>query len=331
MNLNTRYLGLELPHPFMPGASPMSLDIDTVRRLEDAGAAAIVMNSLFEEQIAGEEMASLRDVEGHQHSSAEASSYIPSADLFRVGTEEYLEQIRKVREAVDVPVIGSLNGTSTGGWLDYAQHIAEAGANALELNIYELVTDLEESGGSVETRTLEVVKALKAKVDIPVTVKLSPFYTSLPHFARALEQAGADGMLLFNRFYQPDIDVEELEVERKLELSDSRELLLRLRWLAILSGQVNGSLGCSGGVHTPLDALKAVMAGAHAVQMVSALYEQGPDYIGTMRDGVAQWLEEHEYESLEQARGSMNLQRSPDPHAYERANYVQILQTWERS
>jgi dihydroorotate dehydrogenase (fumarate) len=329
MDLKTRYLGLELPHPLMPGASPLSTDLDAVRRLEDAGAAAIVMNSLFEEQVAEEELGALHHAESHEDSFAEAGSYLPPADLYRLGPEEYLEQIRRVKQAVSIPVIGSLNGTTPGGWLDYAQLIESAGADALELNVYELVTDPEQGASAVEMRTLDMIQALKQSVSLPVAVKLSPFYTSLPYFARRLEQAGADGLVLFNRFYQADINVEELEVERTLQLSDSSELLLRLRWLAVLSARMNGYLACSGGVHHAQDAIKAVMAGAHAVQIVSALLRKGPEFLRVAREEMSSWLEEHEYDSLEQMRGSMNLERSPDAHAYERANYIQILQTWE--
>jgi len=329
MDLSTTYLGLDLPHPLMPGASPMVDDLDKVRRLEDAGAAAIVMRSLFEEQLALEQMATVGHVDAHEGAHAEAASYFPSLDTFRLGPEDYLEQIRKIKQAVNLPLIGSLNGATAGGWLDFAQQIAEAGADALELNVYFLAADPDETGEQVETRILEMVGAVKEKVHIPVAVKLSAHYTALANFARRLVSAGADGLVLFNRFYQPDIDVDELEVSRRLRLSDSKELPLRLRWLAILSGRLDTSLAASGGVHTPVDAIKAVMTGAHAVQMVSALLERGPEYLGQVKKGVEEWLEEHEYESLGQMLGSMNLERSPDPSGYERANYMEILQMWE--
>jgi dihydroorotate dehydrogenase (fumarate) len=329
MDLSTTYLGLDLPHPLMPGASPLVDDLDKVRRLEDAGAAAIVMRSLFEEQLAMEQIATVAHVDAHEDADAEAASYFPSLDKFRLGPEDYLEQIRRIKQAVDLPLIGSLNGVTPGGWLDFAVQIAEAGADALELNVYFLAADPDESGEQVEARILEMVGAVKKKVRIPVAVKLSAHYTALANFARRLVSAGADGLVLFNRFYQPDIDVDELEVSRRLRLSDSRELPLRLRWLAILSGRVETSLAVSGGVHTPIDAIKSIMTGAHAVQMVSALLERGPEYLGQVRQGVSEWLEEHEYESLRQMLGSMNLERSPDPSAYERANYMEILQSWE--
>jgi dihydroorotate dehydrogenase (fumarate) len=229
---------------------------------------------------------------------------------------------------VKVPVIASLNGTSPAGWLDYAKLIEQAGADALELNVYYLATQAWETSESVERRTLEAVRVVKGAVKIPVAVKLSPFYSALANLAKQLDEAGADALVLFNRFYQPDIDVEELEVVPSLQLSDSSELLLRLRWLAILSGHVKGSLACSGGVHSPLDAIKAVMAGAHAVQLVSALLKREPAYLQTVRTGMERWMEEHEYSSLSQMHASMSHQKSPNPQALERANYMRILQGW---
>lgn len=328
MDLTTRYLGLDLPHPLMPGASPMALDFDRVRRLEDAGAAAIVMHSLFEEQIVGEEVATYRSTEMHEGSSGEASSYLPEPPDFSLGPDEYLEHLRKVKAAVKCPVIGSLNGTTRGGWLDYAKLIQSAGADALELNVYEMPTDFNESGERVEDRAIDLARSIKASVTIPVAVKLSPFYSSLAHFARQLDHTGVDGLVLFNRFYQPDIDIEELEVERTLHLSNSSELPLRLRWLAILSGRIRPSLAVSGGIHTPADVVKAIMAGAHAVQVVSALLQRGPEYLRVLRGELARFLEEHEYESLKQMRGNMDLMACPDPKAYERANYMHLLQSW---
>jgi dihydroorotate dehydrogenase (fumarate) len=328
MNLSTEYLGFKLPHPLMPGASPLVEDLDNVRRLEDAGAAAIVMESLFEEQIEAEQMAVHHFVEAHAESSAEAISYMPTPDEFHLGPEEYLRHIRRIKEAVRIPVIASLNGSTPGGWLDYARQMEQAGADALELNVYALATDPETSGEDVERETTEIVTAVRAAVKMPLAVKLSPFYSSLPHFAQKVDRAGANGLVIFNRFYQPDINVEALEVERSLHLSDSHELLLRLRWLAVLSGRIGASLAVTGGVHSALDAIKAVMAGAHAVQMVSALLRNGPEHLSTVREGIADWLEEHEYESLQQMQGSMSLERCPDPRSYERANYMHILQSW---
>lgn len=328
MNLATTYLGLRLPHPFMPGASPMVDDLDTVRRLEDAGAAAIVMHSLFEEQITGEQLLAVHQLESHAESFAEALSFLPDPRMFRLGSDEYLEQLRRIKAAVRVPVIASLNGVTEGGWLEYARLMEEAGADALELNVYLLATDPGESGEAIERRTIAMLRAVKQGVRIPVAVKLSPFFSSLAHFARELASAGAAALVLFNRFYQPDIDVEELEVTRSLALSNSSELLLRLRWLAILYGRIGADLAVTGGVHVALDAVKAIMAGASAVQMVSVLLERGPEHLRVVRERTIEWMEKHEYESLEQMRGSMSLLRCPDPKAYERTNYVRILQAW---
>jgi dihydroorotate dehydrogenase (fumarate) len=331
MDLSTTYLGLRLPHPFMPGASPLVDDLDAVRRLEDAGAAAIVMHSLFEEQITGERQATLDTLEAGAESFGEALTYFPAPPVFPLGPDEYLEHLRRVKEAVRIPVIGSLNGHTPGGWIEFASRMEQAGADALELNIYLLATDPSESSSALEARTLDLLRAVKRAVRIPVAAKLSPYYSTLAHFAGQLDALGVDGLVLFNRFYQPDLDVEELEVVRALRLSDSSELPLRLRWLAVLSGRVKGSLAVTGGVHTALDAIKAVMVGAHAVQMVSALLKLGPGHLTRVRREAERWLEEHEYRSLAQAQGSMNLVRCPDPQAYERANYLQVLQSWRRT
>ncbi|MFQ5527023.1 MAG: dihydroorotate dehydrogenase-like protein [Thermoanaerobaculia bacterium] len=328
MDLKTTYLGLELKHPFMPGASPLADDLDSVRRLEDAGAAAITMRSLFEEQIEHEQMATAAFLDEPANSFAEAASYLPAPTEFALGPEEYLNQVRQIHEAVDVPVIASLNGTRSGRWLRYARLIEEAGASALEINLYELVTDPGLSAGDVEATSVEMIDTLDGPIDIPFTVKLSPFYTALPSFAGRLVAAGASGLVLFNRFYQADIDIEELEAVRSLHLSDSSALLLRLRWLAILSSQLECSLAVSGGIHSGEDAVKAVMCGASGIQIVSALLMHGPDRLTEIRDSFRNWLVDNEYDSLEQMRGSMNLSHSPDPAAFERANYMQVLQSW---
>ena len=328
MDLSTTYLGFDLPHPLIPGAGPLADDLDTVRRLEDAGAAAIVMRSVFEEQILLEETTTFAVTEAYGNSHGEAGSYFPPADAFALGPDEYLEHLQSIKRAVRVPVIASLNGLTPGGWLRYARLLEEAGADALELNVYALATDAAEDARIVEDRTIEMVRAVRGSIRIPLAVKLSPFYTSFANFARRLDEAGPGGMVLFNRFWQPGIDVEELEVRRELLLSDSSELPLRLRWLAILSGNVRASLAVTGGVHTALDVIQAVMAGAHAVQMVSALLHHGPEHLAVLRRELAEWLEEHAYGSLREMRGSMNLRSCPDPQAYERANYMLMLQSW---
>jgi dihydroorotate dehydrogenase (fumarate) len=328
MDLTTEYLGLKLESPLMPGASPLADNLDLVRQLEDAGASAIVMHSLFEEQITREMTGNIYGVEAQAESSAEALSYFPKASEFSLGPDEYLDQLRGIVEAVDVPVIGSLNGITVAGWLDYAKQIEGAGASALELNVYYLATDSAEDGVAVERRTLEIVRAVRAAIEIPIAVKLSPFFSALPHFVGELKRAGADGVVLFNRFYQPDIDAANLEASPTLRLSDPAELLLRLRWLAIVSASVEIPLAVSGGVHSGLDAVKSVMAGASAVQVVSALLKKGPGFLKTIRIEMERWLAEHEYESLRQMRGNMSLARCPDPSAFSRANYMRILQGW---
>jgi dihydroorotate dehydrogenase (fumarate) len=328
MDLSTTYLGLALPHPLMPGSSPLSDDLDMVRRLEDAGAAAIVMRSLFEEQIVGEELATYLAHEATSESHAEALSYLPEPAILSLGTSEYLEHIQRIKAAVGIPVIASLNGTTPEHWLEYARLIAEAGADALELNIYDLPTDPRETGEDVERRVLDVVTTLREAISLPLAVKLSPFYSSLSNLARQLELARADGLVIFNRFYQPDLDVETLEIVPKARLSSPTELLLRLRWLSILSGQCGLSLAVTGGVHNAVDAVKAVMAGAHAVQIVSLLLRRGPAALARMRSEMARWLEEHEYGSLRQLQGSMSAGRGADLPALERVHYMRVLRSW---
>lgn len=329
MDLSINYLGLELAHPLMAGSSPLVNDLGFVRRLEDAGTSAIVMHSLFEEQIAREQFGTVRDLELHSNSNPEARSYLPEPKDFALGPDAYVEQIRRIKAAVAVPVIASLNGTSPGGWTSYAERMEAAGADALELNVYEVATDLLQTAEDVEQRVADTVRAVKSHVTIPVAVKLSPFFSSLPNLAHQLRVAGTDGLVLFNRFLQPDFDLETLELVPHLLLSKPSELLLRLHGLAILFGSFKGSLACSGGVHSAPDALKAVFAGASAVQVVSALLAQGPAHLGQMRQGMSEWLERHEYESLRQGLGSMSLSRVPNPSSYERASYMRVLQGWK--
>ena len=329
MDLSTTYLGMTLGHPLITGASPLVDHLDLVRRLEDAGAAAITMHSLFEEQLTMEAAATWQAVDVAADVHAEAASYFPLADDYALGPDEYLEQIGRIKAAVAIPVIASLNGVTGDGWTHYARLIAQAGADALELNVYLVAVGLE-SGGLIERRLLDIVSDVRASISLPIAVKLSPFWSSLSHVAVALEGAGADGLVLFNRFYQPDIDIETQDVVPRLHLSDSSELLLRVRWLAALSGRVRASLAASGGVHTVEDAVKAIMAGADAVQIVSALLQHGSEHLRVLIAGLQRWMEEREYASLAQMRGSMSLERCPDPRAFERGNYMRVLQTWRR-
>ena len=327
MNLKTTYLGLDLDSPLIPGASPLADTLDGARLLEDAGAPAIVLRSLFEEQITRDE-SNLYSLLEHEDAYAEANSYFPQAGEFVFGPDQYLEHVRRLKQALRIPVIASLNGISIAGWLHYAQLLEEAGADALELNVYYLASDPDESGFMVEKRTVELTRLVKKAVSIPVAVKLSPFFSALPNFARQLEEAGADALVLFNRFYQPDIDPERLEATPTLRLSDPSALLLRLRWLAVLFGNAHVPLAASGGVHTGLHAIKAVMAGASAVQLVSVLLQRGPGHLKSVREEMSRWMTEHEYESVAQMRGSMSLARCPDPTAFSRANYMRMLQAW---
>jgi len=331
MDLTTSYLGLALPHPFITGASPMVDDLDLVRRLEDAGAAAITMHSLFEEQLSVEQLATWQHLEAHDEAHAEATSYFPRREEFALGPDQYLEQIRRIKAAVGVPVIASLNGTTGRGWTEYARGMEQAGADAIEVNVYHVATDPAVPGRDVEALVVEAARLVRDAVRIPVAVKLSPYFSSVAHLAAELDTGYVNGLVLFNRFYQPDIDIEMLDVNPRLRLSDSSELLLRVRWLAILSGRVRASLAVSGGVHTAEDAIKAIMAGADAVQLVSVLLRHGPDRLASLRRELVHWLEEREYESVAQMRGSMNLLRCPDPSAFERGNYIKLLQTWRPS
>jgi dihydroorotate dehydrogenase (fumarate) len=326
MDLSTRYLGLELENPFVVGASPLADDIDQARRLEDAGASAIVMRSLFEEQIVREQVAAFLHTETHGESFAEAMTYFPSPSRFIFGPEEYLDHLRRLKESLGIPVIASLNGTSPGGWLDYPPLMEAIGAAAVEVNLYSLALDPRISGAAMEEASLEAVRQVRRAVRIPVAVKLSPFYSSLAHFARCLDVEGVDGLVLFNRFYQPDIDVENLQVKESLQLSTSAELPLRLRWVAALRGKLKASLAVTGGIHDALDVVKSTMAGADVVQLVSALLRHGPARLKGLRAELEQWMAEHEWNSLKEMRGNMSLERCPDPAVYERANYMLILQ-----
>jgi dihydroorotate dehydrogenase (fumarate) len=327
MNLSTSYLGFTLAHPFVPGASPLCDDLDIVRRLEDAGAPALVLRSLFEEQIVGEQLQAFAHIEQHGESTAEAMSFFPQPKSFVFGPEEYLNHLRRVKEAVDVPVIASLNGVSAHGWSDYPRLIQEVGADALELNIYVLALDPDVSGATVEAECLDAIRSVRRQVRIPLAVKLSPFFSSPAAFARAAAAAGADALVLFNRFYQPDIDAANLQAESTLHLSSPAELPLRLRWVAALSGRLKCGLAVTGGVHSALDAVKAIMAGADVVQVVSVLLRRGPEHLTRLRADLASWLDEHHWPSLGHVKGLMDLDRCPDPEVYERANYMLMLQS----
>jgi dihydroorotate dehydrogenase (fumarate) len=329
MDLKTTYLGLELKNPIVSGSCPLGANLDTVRHLEDAGAGAVVLPSLFEEEIMGAVQAQM-EMESAGAGFAEASSYIPNPDGYHVGPNEYLDHLRAAKEAVSIPVIASLNGASPGGWTRYAEKMAAAGADAIELNTYYLATDAAEAGSDVEKRTIDIVASVKEAVSVPVAVKLSPFFSSLANLAKQLEDKGADGLVLFNRFYQPDLDIEELDVVPNLRLSTADELRMRLRWLAILSSQVGMSLSATGGAHNAVDVIKAVMTGAHTVQMVSALLIHGPEHITRTLEAIEFWLGEHDYESLEQMQGSMNMAKVPDAGKLTRANYMKMLDSWQQ-
>jgi dihydroorotate dehydrogenase (fumarate) len=328
MDLKTHYLGLELSNPLIAGASPFPDDLDKVRALEDAGISAITMYSLFEEQITQNIVGAEAHIGSYENSFSEAVSYFPDVDILARDVDVYLDQIQRVKAAVGIPVIASLNGTREGAWVDYATLMEEAGADALELNLYFLPTDIEESASQLEDRCIRIVQAIETRTELPLAVKLSPFFTALPHFAKRLAEAGADSLVCFNRFYQPDIDTDELDVRPSLELSHSTELRLRLRWLAFLSGRVNTQLAVSGGVHTGIDVAKSLMAGADVVQAVSSLLINGPNYASDLLEELNRWIEEKEYASLEDLRGCMNYLRCPDPEALERANYMRLLKSW---
>jgi dihydroorotate dehydrogenase (fumarate) len=323
MDLSTTYLGMRLPHPLVVGAGPLGDELDAARALEDAGAALLVLRSLYEEEITGDQMEAM-SLEAFSDLSAEAGSFSPDP-LSALGPDEYLEHLRRIKEAVRIPVMASLNGMTPGGWLSYARLLEEAGADGLELHIYHAASDMSTSAAEVERQAIDVVREVKRSLRIPVAVKLAPLLTAFAHFAKSLDEAGADALVLFTRFHRVDIDVEELEVIRSLPLSDSSELPMRLRGTAALAGRIKASLAITGGIHTGLDVVKATMAGAHVTQMVSALLRHGPGHLRTVRRELEQWMQEHEWDSLQEMRGNMSLGRIPDPAAYERANFRMAL------
>jgi dihydroorotate dehydrogenase (fumarate) len=328
MNLATTYLGLPLANPIVPGASPLVDDLDAVRLLQDSGAPAIVMHSLFAEQLEGNEVAFERHIGRWQENFPEATTLFPDTSDYALGPDEYLQRIARIREATGLPVIASLNGTQLGSWLAYAQLIEEAGASALELNTYFLATQRTVAGADLEQRMVEIARSVRGAVDIPVAVKLSPFYTSVAHVAGSLEREQIDGLVLFNRFFQPEIDIDSLEVRPHLDLATGEDLRFRLRWLGLLRDQVKLSLACSGGVQRSDDVVKALLAGADVVQVVTALLRHGPREVAVLLAGLRRWMEEHEYESVSQVRGALSLRHCPDPEAYERGNYLRSLQLW---
>ena len=328
MQTDISYLGFRLPHPFIAGASPFGHHLDSVRRLEDAGCAAVVLHSLFEEQITAAAEGRIRHMDPGDAAFAGAIAAFPAPADYALGPDAYAEHLTRVKQAVRIPVIGSLNGTSPESWLKFARVIEQAGADALELNLYEVVTDLQVPGGAVEGQLAGIVRELGRILRIPIAVKVSPFFTAFGNMARQLDAAGAGALVLFNRFYQADIDPDAVTASAHIELSTSSELLLRLRWLAILYGRVRPSLAVTGGVATPEDGVKAILAGADAVQMVSALLRHGPEYVQVMRRGLEEWMTRHDFSCIDEIRGLASLQRIADPAALERAAYVRAITSY---
>ena len=327
-DLSTTYLGLNLKNPLVASASPISKNIDKARKLEEAGVSAIVMYSLFEEQIIHESLELDHFLTRGTDSFAEALTYLPDGGMYSIGAEKYINQVAGLKKALSIPVIGSLNGVSKGGWTKYARQIQDAGADALELNLYYIPTDIDLTAQELENAQVELVAEVKSVISIPLAVKLSPFVTVLPNFARRIVEAGADGLVLFNRFYQPDFDLEELEIVHSLDLSTSTELRLPLRWISILHGKINADFALTSGVHTATDVLKAMMSGAKVAMMASNLLQNGDQVIPSMLNELSWWMESHEYESIKQMQGSMSQKSVKEPAAFERANYMKVLGSW---
>jgi len=327
IDLTTRYLGLTLRTPLVPSASPLSQEIASIRRLEDAGASAVVLYSLFEEQLRQESLELDHHLSTGTESFAESLTYFPQASEFRLGPEGYLEHIRKAKEAVDIPIIASLNGATVGGWTKFAQEIEQAGADALECNIYYIPTDPELKAAEIEQTYVDIVWAVKSAISIPVAIKISPFFTNVANVAKRLDDAGADGLVLFNRFYQPDIDLEELEIRPNVLLSTPQALRLPLTWIGILYGKLKASLAATGGIHDPQDAIKMLMVGANVTMLCSSLLRNGINQLRHLERGIVDWMEQHEYESVKQMQGSMSQLRCPDPSAFERAQYMRAVKS----
>lgn len=328
VDLTSEYLGLELRNPLVPSASPLTGDLDSARRLEDAGAAALVMPSLFEEKIEYEFAHMERFLHLQAIGHGEAESFHPIPEHYLTYQDEYLERLQQLKSALEIPVIASLNGTTPEGWINYGKELQEAGADALELNVYYLAANMEDNSQTVEQRYVEVLHALKEHVTIPVTMKLSAHFSALVNMVKQLELAGAGGVALFNRFYQPDINIETLKVEPKLELSTSAESLLRIRWTAILYGQTRCHIAVTGGLHTYEDVLKALFAGADVTHLCSALLQNGPNHLRYLLQQISEWLERNEYNSIKQLKGSISQQHAIDPAAFERANYISVLDSY---
>lgn len=329
MDLTTTYLGMTLRTPLVPSASPLSEEIDNIKRMEDAGAAAVVLYSLFEEQL------QLERYELHHHltygteSYAESLTYFPEFEEFHLGPEGYLNHIRKAKEAVDIPIVASLNGTSVGGWTDFAKKMEQAGADALELNVYYIPTEMDLEASHVEQTYVDILKAVKSAVTVPVAIKLSPYFSNMANIAKRLDAAGANALVLFNRFYQPDIDLETLEVRPHVILSTPQALRLPLRWIAILYGRIKANLAATSGIHAVEDVLKMLMAGANVTMLCSVLLRQGIDHIRVIEQNLREWMEAHEYVSVKQMQGSMSQKHCADPSAFERAQYMKALQSYK--
>lgn len=329
MDLSTKYLGMNLRTPLVVSASPLSEKLDNIKRMEDYGASAVVLYSLFEEQFEREDMELFHHTTEGAESFAEATSYVPNHEEYRTGPDEYLDLLIKAKMAVNIPIIASLNGYSMGGWTHFAKMLQEAGADALELNIYYIPTDLNMTGEEVEQNYIDTMQQVREKVRMKVAVKLSPYFSNLAHFAQRIDKAGADGLVLFNRFYQPDIDLEKLEVNPSIVLSKSYDMRLPLRWIAMLKGKVHADLAATGGIHTAWDVLKMMMVGADITQLNSILMKKGLTELRNIEKTMIQWMEEHEYESVKQMQGSMSAQNVPNPGKFERAQYMKALSKFE--